>query len=75
MLSAYYCEFQVTRHMTVHSGAKPYACEHCDKAFTQNAHLMIHMEVHNGTRETKPRPYSCEVCGILGIIVHTKIVV
>ncbi len=38
--------------------AKPYACDQCDKSFTQNSNLKTHIRfIH-----TKERPYTCDMC-------------
>ncbi|KAJ0174513.1 hypothetical protein K1T71_009621 [Dendrolimus kikuchii] len=45
-------------HMDMHSSAKTYSCNVCDKKFKFKAGLIIHKAVHNPT----PRK-TCEVCG------------
>ncbi|XP_034008972.1 zinc finger and BTB domain-containing protein 14-like isoform X1 [Trematomus bernacchii] len=37
---------------------RPYACEHCPKAFTTAAHLKEHLKIHSGFK-----PHRCVVCG------------
>lgn len=37
---------------------RPYACEHCPKAFTTSAHLKEHLKIHSGFK-----PHRCVVCG------------
>lgn len=44
------------RHMTLHSGQRPYSCPYCDKSFRLPNVLMKHKRTHTGER-----PYECEV--------------
>jgi len=44
------------RHITLHSGQKPYSCPYCDKSFRLPNVLVKHKRTHTGER-----PYECEV--------------
>jgi uncharacterized Zn-finger protein len=44
------------RHMLTHSGARPYSCSHCPKAYTQSNDLVKHLRTHFG-----PNVYRCDI--------------
>ena len=44
-------------HILTHTVVKPYQCNKCNKAFTQNYNLTIHMRTHIGERS-----YKCIQC-------------
>ncbi|KAG1707090.1 hypothetical protein DVH05_026286 [Phytophthora capsici] len=54
--------FALRRHMRIHTGTKPYACDYqgCSQRFNTSGNLSRHKRIHSGER-----PYPCcfETCG------------
>lgn len=54
----FYRKEDMARHLTLHSGERPFECTVCDKAFAVKSSLKLHMLTHR-----KEQPCSCEECG------------
>eukprot|EP00466_Bigelowiella_natans_P008509 jgi/Bigna1/54464/estExt_Genewise1Plus.C_350019 len=47
----------LTRHLLIHAGSRPFKCPICPKTFNQKVHLTKHERTHTGER-----PYRCPTC-------------
>jgi membrane protease subunit (stomatin/prohibitin family) len=50
--------YNLTRHMPVHTGARPFVCKICGKGFRQASTLCRHKIIH-----TAEKPHKCNTCG------------
>ncbi|NP_001158457.1 FEZ family zinc finger protein [Saccoglossus kowalevskii] len=50
--------YNLTRHMPVHTGARPFVCKICGKGFRQASTLCRHKIIH-----TSEKPHKCKTCG------------
>ena len=47
--------FSFKEHEKLHTGIRPFKCEHCDKSFASSKTLKIHLDTHRTTKD-----FSCE---------------